>query len=290
MKHGLVVWILSLALLLASCGESQSIQQNESPRQSDDIPESSESTEFSFEGFSTEKSDIEKQIEFLVANFENWKAEDEFGWWGYAITDLDQNGRLEVVTSEDHGTGHYKTTSIREVNADFDGLTLCGQDYSCDLDVLKRLAANGGPQSCGPLITPQWYYDDEPQTYSVYYDSNSDLYHYISSDSVLHKDDWWGTFTVQRSFALQNGEVTGVLLSYQKHNGDNWQDCWDISGNYVTHKVCQKAANDYYSNMTLLEAKILWIGDRHLREVDKSELYELLKSSMDSFSIDTKKQ
>lgn len=133
---------------------------------------------------STEKSDIEKQLEFLSANFEQWKVEEERDWWGYAVSDLDQNGRLEIISSEDHGTGHFITTSIREVNADFDGLILCGQDRSCDLDVLEPLAAYGGPQSCGPLITPLWYYDDEPQTYSVYFDSKANQYHYIFNNCI----------------------------------------------------------------------------------------------------------
>lgn len=37
--------------------------------------------------------------------------------------------------------------------------------------------------------------------------------------------------------------------------------------------------------MTLLEAEILWIDERHLGDAGKSELYELLKHSFDSFLI-----
>lgn len=233
----------------------------------------------------TEKSDIEKQIEFLAANFELWKAEDESDWWGYAVTDLDQNGRLEVTTSEDHGTGHYITTSIREVNSSFDDLVVIGQDRSCDVDVLERLAASGGPQPCGPLIAPLLYSGIEPQTYSVYYDSETDLYHYIYDDTINYKGEWYGTFTVQRSFCLRNGEVTGVFLSYQRHNYAGIQDCWDVYGNYVNAEACRTAANDYYSGMELRDAEILWISGRRLGEADESGRYELLKHSIDSFRI-----
>lgn len=275
MKAYIPIYILILALLLSACS-SQTEMSLPTVDTSSGQPEIA---------VSTEKSDVEKQIEFLAANYELWKAENESDWWGYAITDLDQNGRLEVVTSEDHGTGHYKTTSIWEVTSSFDNLVVCGQGRSCDVDVLEYLATYGGPQPCGPLITPLLYSSNEPQTYSVYYDSKADFYHYIFRDSINYKGEWYGTFAVQRSFSLQNDEVNGILLSYEKNVYNGWQDCWDILGNYVSHEMCQMAANDFYSNMVLLEAEILWINDRHLGETDESEIFELLKNSIDSFSI-----
>lgn len=239
-----------------------------------------------------EKTDVEEQLEFLAENFELWKAEDESDWWGYAVTDLDQNGRLEVITSESHGTGHYTTTVIREVNPDSDRLTLCGKDASCEVDILQRLAAGGCPQPCGPLIAPQLYYSDESQTYSVYYDSKADLYHYIFADCINVEGDWYGTFENQRSFSLQDGEITGSLLSYKKFvygtgsAHESYQDCWDISGRYITDKAYQVAATRCYSDLESFEAKILWIGDQHLGEIEEREIYDLLESSMNSFILE----
>nr|MCR5100111.1 hypothetical protein [Butyrivibrio sp.] len=42
----------------------------------------------------------------------------------YYITDYDHNGRLEITASECQGTGIYTSTSIYEVNSDFNGIEL----------------------------------------------------------------------------------------------------------------------------------------------------------------------
>lgn len=279
MKTYISIYLFIAVFLLSACSR----QAKTPPPQSDTAAAQPEIEA------STEKSEIEKQIEFFSANFERWKAEDETDWWGYAVTDLDQNGRLEVITSEDHGTGHFVTTSIREVNSSFDDLVMCGKDHSCDVDVLERLAADGGPQLCGPLITPLLNSSSEPQIYSVYYDGEADLYHYIFSDSINYKGEWYGIFTVQRSFCLQDGEAAGALLSYERYNYAGIHDYWDVHGNYVDAETCRTAASDYYSGMAPLEAKIFWISGRRLGEANEGERYELLKHSIDSFCVDGRK-
>ena len=231
------------------------------------------------------QSDTEAQLMFLAEHYALWRVEEESDWWGYAVADLDRNGQLEVISSEDHGTGHYTTTSVRELTAERDGLVLCGQDRSCGEETPELLDASGGPRACGPLLMPWLCSDDQPQTYTAYYDGAAGAYHYLFTDSVNCSGAWYGTFAVQRSFSLQNGSVTGVLLSYEKAAHDGQLEYWDTAGNRADGETAQQAADAYHAGRTPLSAQLLWLNSRSLGELDTGARYALLKSSLDAFQI-----
>lgn len=65
----------------------------------------------------------EDQIAFLAANYSQWVKTDPAVPYSYAVTDLDRNGRLEVVASVCMGTGFFTYTDIWEINESFNGLT-----------------------------------------------------------------------------------------------------------------------------------------------------------------------
>ena len=56
-------------------------------------------------------------------------------------------------------------------------------------------------------------------------------------------------------------------------------------GNYITEDTYGKLAEQYYADLQKKEASILWIECQHLEDLSKEEIYNLLKSSMDSFSL-----
>ena len=62
-------------------------------------------------------------------------------------------------------------------------------------------------------------------------------------------------------------------------------DHWDMYGNYITEDTYGKLAEQYYADLQKKEASILWIECQHLEDLSKEEIYNLLKSSMDSFSL-----
>ena len=223
-------------------------------------------------------------MDVLAANYGVWKLQEAYDAWAYAVTDLDQNGRLELISTEMHGTGHYTTTAIWEINPSLTGLILCGRDRSCDLDILDRLAAEGGPQSCG-LIISLMYSSDGPMAYPVYYDADADLYRYVVQDTVTPKSDWY-EMTVQHSFALRNSRISGRLLTYEADNFSiGQQGFWDQGGNFISEEAYQTLVEAPYPDLPPMQASILWISDQHLGEFTEAERYALLKNSMESFQI-----
>ena len=140
MKLRIPIGALLVTALLSACAENAEPTdppEPEAPQPADTVL--------------TEKTDLERQLDVLTANYGVWMLQEEYDAWAYAVTDLDQNDRLELISTEMHGTGHYTATTIWEVDPTLTGLILCGRDSSCDLDILDRLAAEGGPQPCGPI-------------------------------------------------------------------------------------------------------------------------------------------
>jgi len=65
------------------------------------------------------------QIELIAANYSLWNLEGNyFDFMGrnYAVTDLDHNGRLEIISVASGGTGLFEYFTVYEVNQKIDGL------------------------------------------------------------------------------------------------------------------------------------------------------------------------
>ena len=58
------------------------------------------------------------QLDLIWESKDTWKVLDESDGWCYAVTDLDGNGQLEILSSECHGSGHFITFRAWEVSED----------------------------------------------------------------------------------------------------------------------------------------------------------------------------
>ena len=69
---------------------------------------------------------VEQQQQLLMAHYDEWSLGDGlFEPWAYAFTDLDRNGRLEVLAVSTQGSGLFSTVECWELNEGFDGLVRC---------------------------------------------------------------------------------------------------------------------------------------------------------------------
>ena len=117
-----VIVIIVLIVLIIAIGTTVSINNKKtnvgSNNVSGDIKESGENTQ-------TQVTDYKKQIDVIMNNIDMWNLYTEdntYNPYGYAITDLDQNGRLEIIASSCQGTGLYTYSNYYEVNERLDGL------------------------------------------------------------------------------------------------------------------------------------------------------------------------
>ena len=73
-------------------------------------------------------ADIDSQLQLIIDNFDmlNQAAEDNFFVVGpkFAVTDLNHNGRLELILSDNQGSGFFSYTRFYEVSDDYSSLVL----------------------------------------------------------------------------------------------------------------------------------------------------------------------
>lgn len=78
----------------------------------------------------TETEDSAGQIDIIVENIELWAYEAEYAneVYAYTVTDLDQNGRLELLAAHHGGSGDYTYIGLYEVSEDRTELDVCVVD------------------------------------------------------------------------------------------------------------------------------------------------------------------
>ena len=100
----------------------------------------------------------EVQRKLILNNYNNWAVRDSGSSpWFYAITDLDHNGRLEVITAYLQGTGLHTTGKVWEVSSDFASVAAC------------RSVINGGDN----------WPDLIQDSFVAYFDKGSNSYNYV---------------------------------------------------------------------------------------------------------------
>ena len=215
--------------------------------------------------------EVEKQLQVIIDNVELWKNDFELDGVGYAITDLDFNGRLEIISASYGGTGGYTYNRIFEVNEKFDGLNLCESNLiegDSDVDIVGS-------------------------DFDTYYDAENNTYHYVLNDWI--KVSATEYLDSKRDFILKDGKITEKYLamrdavysdvgeaytepriSYALPNGEGiGESNYDNIG---------KITFSGYENRLL---KIEWItnNENDLKNISKEKLYELLNDSYEKYGF-----
>ncbi len=86
------------------------------------------------------RPDAAQQVRLIAENRDMWDpGEMDLNLVGYMVTDLDDNGRLEILVSQFGGTGEYTYTDVYEVNEAKDGLAICPHlwdEFQPEMDVM----------------------------------------------------------------------------------------------------------------------------------------------------------
>ena len=134
---------------------------------------------------------IERQLQVMLDSYE----------WGcppsgnirrmFTVTDLDQNGRLELIISRLEGSGQYTYSDYYEVNKELDKLTPCewlDRTFESEADIMVS-------------------------SVPVYYDSNNKMYYYIFHDRI--PDGIHYASENKRAISLANGKLSERILAYK---------------------------------------------------------------------------
>ena len=102
--------------------------------------------------------DAEEQVALIASLRSVWDVPSEpVGTMGYMVTDLDSNGRLEIMVSQLVGTGNFTYTDVYEVTPDKQGLSLCEKEWNEEKSEADWLSQNEVPMYFDWLDGIEWY-------------------------------------------------------------------------------------------------------------------------------------
>ena len=258
---------------LAGCGSGSHSIPSSAPEESgaDPIPSSA------LEEGSADPLSVENQLSLLVSQKSLWGHldEDYSDSLSYAVTDLDHNGRLEVISASVSGTGLYTTAKFYEVNSTGDALDACTYDiteYESGADLSFS------------------------DTLPCYYDADGDTYYYIFTDII--RNGAAEHFNSLTAISLKNGAVTSQTLGAQQTTYSDEQSEPTIiyrqsDGSEISEEEFNTLADNAFSGAEKKQAAIGWFSaDRDddnmpcsAETMDDDDLLAQLQSSWNGFSV-----
>lgn len=224
MKKQHIACLLLAALLLTGCSRA--------PAQ---VTEPEVST-------APDPSSYQEQIKLLMSQVDTWKVlSEEAETYYYAVTDLDRNGRLEIVAASTQGTGFYTYGTVHEVSADFTDVHECMTPCKQDEDL------------------PEIIMDSTPAAY----DQDSGCYDYLfTNDTRNGAAESYQSIVALR---LQDGVVTCTTLA---NSYDHWIDAGQEEHEYavpsgdgfmqVSAEQYDAVMSDYQSERQGFTANFQW--------------------------------
>lgn len=211
---------------------------------------------------------IENQLQIILDNY-IWPSEhynDAYAYYRYAVTDLDQNERLEFISTIQQGSGKYTDSYYYEINESLIGLT--------DLKMTKL------EESGADIVV-----DSVP----VYYDLDNNIYYYIFNDVL--KDGINRYYENKRAISLKNGKLSEYMLAYKttwyKENSSVPSPSVsykDLDGNEISENEYNCIADITFPDFVKKEAYIYWF-DIDLNNLNDSVLKPILRKSYNGFLI-----
>ena len=260
-KFFVLILAVTIFIGMVGCGKYSADFENANDKSQPTEKKSQDTAEINNE---TDKKDkISKQIQLIADNIDLWKIDDEIENGAYAVCDINNNGRLEIISSTCQGTGMYSQNNIWEVNENMDGLVKCSQTIKEGDSQADIMSAN---------IIP------------AYYDSQKNVYYLIFDD--LTKSSMAEYYENKRSWSLQNNQVIENYLAYKSTiytDSDNTDiTCKDAEDNIISEEEYNNIADKIYSNLKKMSMKISWINSS---DMDKDKIYNQLEDSYNNFSI-----
>lgn len=202
---------------------------------------------------------LQKQLNLILNNKNVWYKDTEVDKYSYAVTDLNQNGRLEIITSICQGTGLYTYTEIYEANENIDNLQSCSRDEAFALDSEADIIKNQLP---------------------LFYDSATNTYHYVLEDML--KDGATDYYENKRDFYLSDGRIIEEYLAFKNTiyvDGKAQISCRKKGDLALTLAEYDDYENNYFKNLEKMVANVEWL--QNYTEINLEDL----ENSYNKFSI-----
>ena len=210
----------------------------------------------------------DSQLALIAENKSQWMRSDEFlsSAMLYAVTDLDQNGRLEIIYGCNMGTGMYTYAEVWQVSEDGEMLEKTDsfeEGYSRVDFFLSETVA--------------------------YHDRENGMYYYMFTDEG--RNGWMWNGTDKRALWLEDGVLYEQTLASRSCDTDEAFNTvityYDGLGNPMTETEYDTIAERAYAAYEKLNVSILWqnVAWEELETLGGQTLVEKLAESAQGFSL-----
>lgn len=186
-------------------------------------------------------TDSEWQLQLLAENYQLWRGDEEYVSYGYAVTDLDRNGRLEILAASMQGTGLYTYAVCFEVNETGTGV----DEVLMNLDELEYLES-------GPDIMVK--------TVPAYCDSSKGIYRYLFEDFL--RISAVECVSTQMILVKEGNELVVEPLAYDEiASGEDSEThiYRNMDGEELAQDAYNSLADERFSDLDKRSARIGWL-------------------------------
>ena len=202
---------------------------------------------------------IEPQLALIDEYIDLWNPledPDNFApYFRYAVTDMDGNGRLEILSTWMYGNGFGSFTNLYEVNEDMDALeevTVDQGDFMPDFDMAQA----------API------YLEDGRYYIIVPDYN--------------RAGWEHEETAVVSACLEDGQLTleklGTSETTNYEDGSSDTEYYDVDGDSISERDYLKLPSQYWPDVSGGKMTFAWITYE-----DDQDVYEQLLASWNGF-------
>ena len=233
-----ILLLTSMLTALTACGGALAPDDSQMQQKETAYADSAAAQQLSFE----------EQKQIIEDNRELWAFTEPYDSpWFYTYTDLDHNGRLEVIAATTQGSGIYTYANFWEVLPDGSGI---GNSWHENVEIE------------GPDDWPEIIIDSIP----CYYDALSGCYYYpcenVTRDGYAHQYYSW------QVLCLKDGAAEWEFLAAKNVNwrdeetGNEYPDavttCVDAAGNSITEQEYDGAVEKRFAELEKTELKLDW--------------------------------
>lgn len=217
-----------------------------------------------------ESEDIGVQLGVIAENIELWRVEyeDIIGQVSYAVTDLDRNGRFEVVVSDMGGTGSYSYSRFYEVNEQHDGLAECETDFIEGSSQPDIIVGNT----------------------DVYYDAAKNIFYYIEKDFIKLSATEYNTYI--SAICLDDGKLITTAISNMIETYPEYKVVYkNAAGGEITEEEHKMLVEQRFKNCDRYVAGFGWQDMSEIETAtEKEAMVNLLLQSYKKFGFNAFKE
>lgn len=209
---------------------------------------------------------IEEQLQILCANRETWiqsvENEDYSGIY-CMVSDLNQNGRLEVVAELTCGSGSFtRNASVYEVSGD--GKSLVKYDISVESPM--EIDAPGSVKT------------------DAYYDKKTGITYY-AAENYTNVDGTKNGYVPGRFYLKDNQYREDYMEVHKVESKENWKITYWRKNQKISKKEYMKEMDAFYQGMERKRASFCWYLADDMLQMNEKEVKLVLGKSWKGFSV-----